>query len=181
MLFTGVRRKYDLTERQMYYLRQRLEKYHKKDKWLVSIYNPVSMEKELWIYLEGVEWIRDVYLNFDTPYYEAEIDFVLHQIERLQNELNDYANPITIRSGMSVDELSSYFNRSTKTIYRHLQILKKSSPEYFISYKPPIITKDGIIYLEKEFFKHKYMDDLYQYKRKLQRKKLKNYAKEKSS
>ena len=67
MLFSAVQRKYNLTDRQMYYIQEKLKKHHKDDEWLVTVRNPSSMIKELWIYLEGVDWIHDVYLNFDVP------------------------------------------------------------------------------------------------------------------
>lgn len=70
--FIAVQRKFNLTDRQMYYIRDRIRKYHKEDEWFIFEYNAIG-EKELWIYLEGVHWIEEVYLQYDTPYIEPEI------------------------------------------------------------------------------------------------------------
>ena len=63
--FIAVQRKFNLTDRQMYYIRDRIRKYHKEDEWFIFEYNAIG-EKELWIYLEGVHWIEEVYLQYDT-------------------------------------------------------------------------------------------------------------------
>lgn len=175
MLFSAVQRKYDLTDRQMFYIREKLKKYHEKDEWLVAIFNPDSMSKELWIYLEGVEWIRDVYLNFDVPYRKAEINFVKKHIVRLENELGIHLDPLQIETGMTVDMLALYFNRSKTRIYNILSPYRKSHPHFFIDTNDSILSKEGIVYLEKHFFLDRYIQDLYLYKRFLQeRKMLKN-------
>lgn len=57
--FIAVQRKFNLTDRQMYYIRDRIRKYHKEDEWFIFEYNAIG-EKELWIYLEGVHWIEEV-------------------------------------------------------------------------------------------------------------------------
>ena len=90
--FIAVQRKFNLTDRQMYYIRDRIRKYHKEDEWFIFEYNAIG-EKELWIYLEGVHWIEEVYLQYDTPYIEAEIQFVSKQIKRLEEELNVHCDP----------------------------------------------------------------------------------------
>ncbi len=63
--FIAVQRKFNLTDRQMYYIRDRIRKYHKEDEWFIFEYNAIG-EKELWIYLEGVHWIEEVYLQYST-------------------------------------------------------------------------------------------------------------------
>ena len=46
--FIAVQRKFNLTDRQMYYIRDRIRKYHKEDEWFIFEYNAIG-EKELWI------------------------------------------------------------------------------------------------------------------------------------
>lgn len=162
----------------MYYIQEKLKKHHKDDEWLVTVRNPSSMIKELWIYLEGVDWIHDVYLNFDVPYRIAEIDFVKKQIDRLEKELHTHADPLQIKSGMTIDVIALYFGRSKKQIYKMLKPYRETHPQWFINSSPPIISSEGICYLEQNVFLDKYIEDLYLYKRLLQRKKMKNNEKE---
>lgn len=44
--FIAVQRKFNLTDRQMYYIRDRIRKYHKEDEWFIFEYNAIG-EKEL--------------------------------------------------------------------------------------------------------------------------------------
>ena len=37
--FIAVQRKFNLTDRQMYYIRDRIRKYHKEDEWFIFEYN----------------------------------------------------------------------------------------------------------------------------------------------
>lgn len=171
MLFSAVQRKYNLSDRQLYYIKERLEKLHKDDNWLIYIYNQYFI-KELWIYLEGVEWIRDVYLKQDVPYRLAEIEFAQKQINRLEKELHQHENPIPIKSNMDIHTLSIYFEKSKTYIYAILRDIKRDHHEWIICDKPLVISKEAAVYLEKNVMLDRYIKDLYNYKRCLQRKKM---------
>lgn len=72
--WSAVPRKFSLTERQMKYIKTKWKQWHKKDEWLVFRRNEYG-KKVLWVYMEGVNWIREVYLKRDVPYILAEIDY----------------------------------------------------------------------------------------------------------
>lgn len=173
--FIAVQRKFNLTDRQMYYIRDRIRKYHKEDEWFIFEYNAIG-EKELWIYLEGVHWIEEVYLQYDTPYIEAEIQFVSKQIKRLEEELNVHCDPIHCED-MDIIELSIYFQKAKKTIYNKINKNRKDLEKYIIGKKPIKLSEEGVRWMELNLYRKRYMKDLYLYKRVMQdRKREKNNA-----
>lgn len=164
--FIAVQRKFNLTDRQMYYIRDRIRKYHKEDEWFIFEYNAIG-EKELWIYLEGVHWIEEVYLQYDTPYIEAEIQFVSKQIKRLEEELNVHCDPIHCED-MDIIELSIYFQKAKKTIYNEINKNRKDLEKYIIGKKPIKLSEEGVRWMELNLYRKRYMKDLYLYKRVMQ-------------
>lgn len=159
--FIAVQRKFNLTDRQMYYIRDRIRKYHKEDEWFIFEYNAIG-EKELWIYLEGVHWIEEVYLQYDTPYIEAEIQFVSKQIKRLEEELNVHCDPIHCED-MDIIELSIYFQKAKKTIYNEINKNRKDLEKYIIGKKPIKLSEEGVRWMELNLYRKRYMKDLYLY------------------
>ncbi|MCR0531845.1 hypothetical protein MKC55_21080 [[Clostridium] innocuum] len=173
--FIAVQRKFNLTDRQMYYIRDRIRKYHQGDEWFKFENNAIG-EKELWIYMEGVNWIEEVYLQFDVPYIEAEIQFVSKQIKRLEAELNVHCDPIHCED-MDINDLSIYFQKAKKTIYNEINKNKKDLEKYILERKPIKLSKEGVRWIELNLYRKRYMKDLYLYKRVLQdRKREKNNA-----
>lgn len=164
--FIAVQRKFNLTDRQMYYIRDRIRKYHKEDEWFIFEYNAIG-EKELWIYLEGVHWIEEVYLQYDTPYIEAEIQFVSKQIKRLEEELNVHCDPIHCED-MDIIELSIYFQKAKKTIYNEINKNRKDLEKYIIGKKPIKLSEEGVRWMELNLYRKRYKKDLYLYKRVMQ-------------
>ena len=126
-----------------------------------------NRRKELWIYLEGVHWIEEVYLQYDTPYIEAEIQFVSKQIKRLEEELNVHCDPIHCED-MDIIELSIYFQKAKKTIYNEINKNRKDLEKYIIGKKPIKLSEEGVRWMELNLYRKRYMKDLYLYKRVMQ-------------
>ena len=169
-LFETTKKKFQLTDRQVKYLFSRLKKEHEKDNWLfVSVDN--TGQQELWIRLEAVQWIEDVYLNFDIPFYDAEINFAKKQIERLANEL-DIQDEYFLQPSyqdMSVAELSMYFRKKANTIYKQINALKTNHDSWIYKKgKCRMVTKEGVQYLTEHIYRKKYIENLYNLKRVLQ-------------
>lgn len=170
LLFNAVQRKYGLTQRQMYHIREKIKKYHKNDNWLIKKTNSMG-ETEIWIYMEAVEWIKDVYLNFDESYIHAEILFAKKQIQRLEHELNFHADPI-VCVDMDVSMLATYFNLKTNTIYKKIkEVLLEEHPYFILKKNPIVVSEEGVRWLEINVFEIKYLTDLLSYKRRLQKRK----------
>lgn len=45
--FIAVQRKFNLTDRQMYYIRDRIRKYHKEDEWFIFEYNAIGEKDDV--------------------------------------------------------------------------------------------------------------------------------------
>lgn len=164
--FIAVQRKFNLTDRQMYYVRDRIRKYHRGDDWFVFTDNAIG-ERELWIYLEGVAWIKEVYLQFEVPYIDAEINFVSKQIERLEKELGVHCDPIQCED-MDIHDLSIYFKKAEKTMYNEIRKHQNDLQKFIVAKHPITLSKDGVRWIELNIYRKRYMQDLYFYKRVLQ-------------
>lgn len=167
--WSAVQRKFGLTERQMKYIKTKWKQWHKEDEWLVFRRNEYG-KKVLWVYMEGVNWICEVYLKRDVPYILAEIDYAEKNINRLEQELNFHYNPVFAEQ-MNTNQMAVYFDRSPKTILNNLSYLRKENSNWIIDTNPYIVTKEGIEWLEKNVYTQKYLEDLLRYKRILQAKK----------
>lgn len=110
--WSAVPRKFSLTERQMKYIKTKWKQWHKKDEWLVFRRNEYG-KKVLWVYMKGVNWIREVYLKRDVPYILAEIDYA-KKINRLDQELNFHYN-LGFAEWMNTNQMAVYFDQSPKT------------------------------------------------------------------
>lgn len=167
MRFSDVQSRFDLSDWQMKWIKEKCKKSHRDDRWLCYRTN-FDGERELWIYLEGVEWIQEVYLNYDVPYKTAEIKFVLKNIGRLEQELKFGKDRVAYRN-MSVKELMIYFKKSSRSIYSSVRALKQNNPNaIFLVKKKMIVSADGVKWIEQNIYKEKYIEDLYDYKRLLQ-------------
>lgn len=168
--FDGVLRKHNLTKRQVYHILEKIKKYHTEDHWFRNELNEFG-ERELWIYMEGAEWIQKVYLNYSISYLTAEINFTLEQIERLESEFNYHKEPTKLPD-MDVKMLASFFSADTSTIHRVIKkYLAPKHPEYLRRKRPMIVYGAGVRWLLENVFREKYLLELLSYKRQLQNRK----------
>ena len=165
--FSTVQKQFDLSKWQMKWIKEKCAGSHRGDFWLFY-HTSIEGKKELWMYMEGVKWIEEVYLNYDVPYKTAEIIFVEKNIERLEQELKIKREPIPYRS-MNIKELSLYFKKSTRSIFSSIKKLKLvDSNAVSTTKKKTVVSAEGVKWIEQNCYKEKYIEDLYEYKRFLQ-------------
>lgn len=67
---------YHMSERSMKKAVVTMNRRHKEDEWIITR-ETATGEKIRYIYLEGVDWIKQVYRRTDGYYLDAEISFTL--------------------------------------------------------------------------------------------------------
>ena len=82
-----VLQKFNMSEKQYKRLVKRLERRHPNERWIDEHFAQ-NGERVVYLKLELVEWIEEVYLNNNLFYLDAEIVFFKKQILRLEDELN---------------------------------------------------------------------------------------------
>lgn len=165
--FSDVQKQLELSNRQMKWIREKCKKSHRGDRWLFYRTN-IEGKQELWMYLEGVKWIEQVYLNYDVPYKTAEVIFVEKNIKRLEQELKIKKDPVAYRS-MNVKELAIYFQKSLNSINSAIRRLKNKNPgTVSLVAKKTVVSAEGVKWIEQNVYKEKYIENLYEYKRLLQ-------------
>lgn len=167
MRFSDVQTRFGLSDWQMKWIKEKCNRSHRADRWL-CYRTDMDGKKELWMYLEGVKWIEEVYLNYDVPYKTAEINFVLKNIRRLEQELKIGKDRVVYRD-MCIKELMHYFGKSSRSIYSSVRELKRSIPNaVYLKKKKIIVSAEGVKWIEENAYKEKYIENLYDYKRLLQ-------------
>lgn len=155
MRFSDVQNQFGLSDWQMKWIKEKCNRSHRADRWLCYRTN-MDGEKELWMYLEGVKWVEEVYLNFDVPYKTAEIEFVKRNIKRLEQELKIGKERVAYRN-MYTKELMLYFGKSSRSIYSAVRKLKRSIPDaVLLVKKKTIVSAEGVKWIEQNVYKEKY-------------------------
>lgn len=120
-----------------------------------------------YILAEGFSWLLDVYFQKEKPLVDADIEFFITRIELYKNLLN-VPNKDFFLDNMYVSELDNYFNRKHETVRKAILKMVKVNDNYrFIENGKYKVSKEGIEWLCKNCFKHKYLELLEQYKMEL--------------
>lgn len=165
--FSVVQKQFELSKWQMKWIKEKCTGNHRGDRWLFYR-TSIEGKQELWMYMEGVKWIEEVYMNYDVPYKTAEIIFVEKNIKRLEQELKIKKEPVAYRS-MNVKELTIYFKKSSRSIYSAIRKLKNKNPgTVSLVAKKTVVSAEGVKWIEQNVYKEKYIENLYKYKRLLQ-------------
>ena len=124
--------------------------------------------KKKYILYEGFLWIMYVYFQNEKKQIDADISFFENRIEEYEKILKLESKKIFFED-ISVDKLPKYFNRSEITIKRAIVKMKKVFNTGFKYLKDDccIISKEGVEWLSKNSFKHKYLELLEKYKMEL--------------
>ena len=161
-----VLRNFNLNEKQFKRIEKKMIKRHSLEFWIDErlLQNGYTM---VYIKLEFIEWLKEVYFNKEKYYLDAEIDFFEKQVLRLENEFNiehyEYED-------MSLIDLRAYFNKSKNAIGVAVNRIKKRTNK---SYKYTangivMISRDGVKWLAEKYFRKQYLKDLEIYKLLLQ-------------
>lgn len=121
-----------------------------------------------YILIEGFWWLIEVYFQTEKSIVDADIDFFNMRIG-LYEDLLKISHKSFWNSDMYVSELPNYFNRVPGTIKNSIIKMKKATNGFYKYYEngKSKISKEGIEWLCKNCFKHKYLELLEEYKMKL--------------
>lgn len=110
---------------------------------------------------EGINWLIEVGYNYNySRLIDAEIDFFKNRIYHYQDILNQSHHLLDYKD-MNILELESYFNRSNRSIKSSIQklMLHHSSYKYY-SGRRTYITKEGVKFIEENYYKREYLKRL---------------------
>lgn len=127
--------------------------------------------KKRYILYEGFLWIMYVYFQNEKRQIDADIYFFENRIAEYEKTLHVASKCLFIEN-ISVDDLQKYFNRSEITIKRAVVKMEKATLKNYKYFKNQkcLISSEGIEWLSKNCFKHKYLEILEQYKMDLTKK-----------
>lgn len=176
-----VLQKFNMSEKQYKRLVKRLERRHPNERWIDEHFAQNS-ERVVYLKLELVEWIEEVYLNNNLFYLDAEIVFFKKQILRLEDELN-FPHSEFEYEDISLKDLREYFNKSKDVIGVAINRMEKRNDKSFKYIKDAkvMINKEGVKWLSENYFRKDYLKKLEFYKLELQnvkrkRNRLKEYS-----
>lgn len=163
-----VLQKFKISEKQYKRLVKRLKRRHPNERWIDEHFAQ-NGERVVYLKLEFVEWIEEVYFNNNIFYLDAEINFFRKQILRLENELHFTHNEFEYKD-ISLYDLRSYFNKSKNTIGVAVNRMEKRTNQSFKYLKDGkvIISKEGVKWLSENYFRKDYLKKIEFYKLELQ-------------
>ncbi len=126
------------------------------------------IDRKNYILVEGFYWLTDVYFQKEKSIIDADIDFFITRIKQYEDLLK--VTPKNFwNDDMYVYELPNYFNRVPGTIKNGIIKMNKATNNLYKYYENGTakISKEGIEWLCKNCFKHKYLELLEQYKMEL--------------
>lgn len=143
---------------------QVMTKTHPSCRWKYSR----KKKNKYYILIEGYYWLLSVYFQSDKKQIDADIEFFLLIIGQYEKLLR-VEPQVLWNKDYSISELKEYFNRSDETIRKAiLKMNKITNCKYrYVKNNNYIITKEGIEWLCKNCFKHKYLELLEEYKMEL--------------
>lgn len=144
-----------------------MEKKHPLCRWKFR----KKKRNQRYILIEGFYWLLYVYFQREEKLIDAEIRFFTDRIKQYENLLSIH-NTSFWNVDLYVYELETYFNRSYESIRKAiLKMNKEADGSYkYIRENKYVISKQGIEWLCKNHFKHKYLELLEIYKMELSEK-----------
>ena len=143
-----------------------MDKKHPSCRWKQIRYG--FKKNKHYILSEGFYWLLDVYFQNDKSLIDADIDFFEMRI-KLYEDLLKVVPKNFWNTDMYVNELEEYFNRAHGTIKNSIIKMNKTTNNLYKYYEngKAKISKEGIEWLCKNCFKHKYLELLEEYKMEL--------------
>lgn len=126
------------------------------------------IDKKHYILIEGFWWLVEVYFQTEKNIVDADIDFFNMRIQLYENLLK-VSHKNFWNDDMYICELPNYFNRVPGTIKNSITKMNKATNNLYKYYEneKAKISKEGIEWLCKNYFKHKYLELLEEYKMEL--------------
>lgn len=141
-----------------------MDRKHHSCRWKVKKFD----SKRHYILIEGYYWLIFVYFQKEKKSIDADIEFFETRIKQYEELLN-ITPKMLWNDDMDISSLIDYFERSEETIKIRIKQMKKETNYNYTYYdgKIKMISKEGIEWLCKNFFKQKYLDILEKYKMEL--------------
>ena len=138
-------------------------KKHYKCRWRSEKVN----NKKYLILIEGYYWIKYVYFSKEKSMYDADIKFFKDRIKQYEEILNIKEKEL-FNCDIEVECLDIFFNRKIETVKKAIQKMMKVNKEYrYLLNEKYVVSKEGVKWLCKNCFKHKYLELLEDYKMEL--------------
>ena len=167
-----VEKKLGVSEKQLDRAIKVMEKFHYFENWIYYRLGP-SSDLIVFLNLEFVDWLKQVYFNKQGFYLDREIKFLEKQISDMENELN-IQHFEKVYPYLNVKELQEYFNKSNSSILKAIERMNKDlSCKCYMDgklYVKPI----GVKWLDQKYYRKSYIKELLNYKQKLNEKENKN-------
>lgn len=163
-----------LSERQINKAIKVMSRRHPFEKWVFTKCSS-NGERIIYLRLEFVKWIEEVYLKKNKYYLDLEINFYKKQINRLEKELS-LQHRESQYNDMPLTELPKFFDKRKSTINVALNHLLKVHPEYkYYKDDMTMISFEGVKWLNEKYFRRAYLEELEIYKLELQKYKRKKF------
>ncbi len=125
--------------------------------------------RKYFVLVEGYYWLTQVYFQKEKPLIDADIDFFKLRIKQYEELLKIEHNENWWNEDMDIKQLCEYFNRQDITVRK---AIKKMCDSWLGEYKflvnnKVVISKEGVEWICKNVFKHKYLELLEKYKMEL--------------
>lgn len=174
-----VQQNFSITEKQLDMAIKRMTKRHPLESWVNErIAN--NGDRVVYLKLEFVEWLKEVYFNKDEYYLDSDIKFFRKQIMRLEKELNIPHKEFEYQA-MTVREACEHFDKCINTLYSAIARMRSNNiPTQYLKDGRVIISSEGVKWLSENYFRSSYLKNLELYKLDLQKQKREIYERTKS-
>lgn len=163
-----------ITEEQLDRAIKVMEKRHPLENW-IYVRDAQNGQKNLYLSLEFVKWLKDVYFNKDASQLDLEINFYKNAIRELESYLHlqtfkiDYCD-------LTIKDMMKYFNKSRNSIdvaiYKMNHALDKNLK--YIKDDVTFIKAEGIKWIHENLFRRNYLKILEDYKINLEKHEVNN-------
>lgn len=125
--------------------------------------------RKYFILIEGYYWLTQVYFQKEKSLLDADIDFFKLRIKQYEELLKIEHNENWWNEDMEIKQLCEYFNRQGITVRKAIKKMYDSGFEEYKSLvnNKVVISKEGVEWICKNIFKHKYLELLEKYKMEL--------------
>lgn len=125
--------------------------------------------RKYFILVEGYYWLTQVYFQKEKSLIDADIDFFELRIKQYEELLKIEHNENWWNEDMDIKQLCRYFSREDITVRKAIKKMCDSGlGEYkFLIANKVVILKEGVEWICKNVFKHKYLELLEKYKMEL--------------
>ena len=125
--------------------------------------------RKYFVLIEGYYWLTQVYFQKEKSLIDADIDFFKLRIKQYEELLKIEHNENWWNEDMEIKQLCKYFNREDITVRKAIKKVYDSGLEKykFLDDNKVVISKEGVEWICKNVFKHKYLELLEKYKMEL--------------